>query len=144
MAQYILFADTNVFLDAFLQRDLGIDCKKILYLSELATLKLYTSSSCLLTVIYFLQKSGIPQNVIIETMKDLFSFVSLQSTDKQAFLSGLSSGFSDLEDAIQYQTALEIKGIDYFITSNIKDFKKALSTLQVLTPSQFLKLINEN
>ncbi len=51
----------------------------------------------------------------------------------------LHAGFLDLEDAVQYHTALQIKGIDYFITSNIKDYKKASAQLPVITPKQFIK-----
>jgi predicted nucleic acid-binding protein len=143
MAQYLLFADTNVFLDAFLQRKAGRDCKQILILAEKAVVKLYTSPSCLLTVIYFLQKSGMPAKVIRESIADLLKLLSLKSPDEKDFLTSLNAGFPDLEDAVQYQTALQIKGIGYFITSNIKDFKKASKQLPVATPMQFIDLIKK-
>lgn len=92
-------------------------------------------------MIYFLKKSGIPEKIISETITDLLSFLYLRSADKQDFLAALDLGFSDLEDAIQYQTAFQITGINYFITSNIKDFKNAPKTLQVLSPKQFLNII---
>jgi hypothetical protein len=50
----------------------------------------------------------------------------------------------DVEDAIQYFTALENEEIDYFITRNIKDFRPSDIHLPVLTPSQFLKLLKQN
>ena len=47
--------------------------------------------------------------------------------------------FSDLEDSLQYQTAL-MEGCDIFITLNIKDFKGAEPNLiRVLTPQQFVE-----
>lgn len=69
----------------------------------------------------------------------LLAFVSLVSPLEDAFKNGLMTEFIDLEDAVQYYTALQIKGIDFFITSNIKDFKKATDKLPVLAPTQFLK-----
>lgn len=144
MAQYLLFADTNVFLDALLQRKAGRECKQILILAEKAVVKLYTSSSCLLTVIYFLQKSGMPAKVIRESVADLLKLLSLKSPDEKAFFASLNAGFPDLEDAVQYQTAFQIKGIDYFITSNIKDFKKPSKQLPVITPMKFMDIHNKS
>lgn len=144
MAQYLLFADTNVFLDALLQRKPGRECKQILILAEKSAVKLYTSSSCLLTVIYFLQKSGMPVKVIRESVVDLLKFISLASPDEKEFLTSLNAHFADLEDAVQYHTALQIKGIDYFITSNIKDFRKASKQLPVITPGQFISISKAN
>jgi hypothetical protein len=53
------------------------------------------------------------------------------------------AGFTDLEDAIQYHTALAVKEIDYFITSNTRDYKKALPQLPVISPKQFHSLYNK-
>ena len=55
-------------------------------------------------------------------------------------LRAYNSNFTDVEDAIQYFTALEHEKIDYFITRNTKDFRMAEPHLPVLSPSQFLKL----
>jgi len=52
------------------------------------------------------------------------------------------SRFIDVEDAIQYFTALQNKSVEYFITRNIKDYLKYSNTpLPVLTPFQFLRSI---
>lgn len=139
----IVFADTNVFLDAILQRSAaGEDCGEILEMAYAGDIKIYTSVSCLLNVIYFLQKADIPSQAIIEMMEQLLKVISLSSPDEKNFSTALHAGFSDLEDAVQYHTALHVKGMDYFITSNLKDFKKATSQLPVLTPKQFMKKYN--
>jgi hypothetical protein len=75
-------------------------------------------------------------------MEKLLNVVSLSSPDEKFFTTALHAGFADLEDAVQYHTALHVKGMDYFITSNVKDFKKATSQLSVLTPKQFMKKYN--
>ncbi len=99
MDQFILFADTNVFLDAFLKRDAGKNCKEIFMMAENSQVEIFTSPTCLMTMIYFLQKAGMPIKAVKEIVEE---------------------------------------GIDFFITSNIKDFKNSFSILPVLTPSQFL------
>ena len=43
---------------------------------------------------------------------------------------------NDFEDALQYFSAVQAQA-DYLLTRNIKDY--AFSTMQVLTPSDFLK-----
>lgn len=144
MAQYLLFADTNVFLDALLQRRGSEDCKQLLILAEKEFVKLYTSSSCLVTVIYFLQKSGMPVKVIKESVAGLLKLLSLKSPDEVCFQASLSADLPDMEDAVQYYTALQIKGLDYFITSNIKDFKKSSKQLPVITPKQFIDMLKAN
>lgn len=139
----IVFADTNVFLDAILHRvSAGEDCREVLEMAYAGDIKIYTSVSCLLNVIYFLQKAGIPSQSIIEMMEKLLKVISLSSPDEKIFTTALHASFVDLEDAVQYHTALHIKGMDYFITSNIKDFKKATLQLPVLTPKQFIKKYN--
>ncbi|MFD2202750.1 type II toxin-antitoxin system VapC family toxin [Shivajiella indica] len=50
----------------------------------------------------------------------------------------LNSQFSDKKYALQYYTAIH-NGADYFITRNIKDYKKTNDNLPVLTPIEFLQ-----
>ncbi|MBD0279026.1 MAG: hypothetical protein M3342_04885 [Bacteroidota bacterium] len=53
----------------------------------------------------------------------------------------LQSPITDIEDAILYHLALHHR-LDYFVTENIKDFKKgALPSLPVITASQLLRLL---
>ena len=142
--EVIVFADSNIFLDAFLRREPHHeDCLNILTLARNRKIKLYTSSSCLQTVIYFLTKDGMSNENIVTVISRLFNFLSLKSPDETCFINGLNAGFPDLEDAVQYYTALQIKGIDYFITSNTKYFKKASHQLPVITPSQFMTIYNK-
>ena len=142
--KFIAFADSNLFLDAFLNRQPNdIDCITVLHLATSRKIKLFTSSSCLLTTMYFLKKNSISGQDIIAIISQLLEFISIKSPDEQTFVQGLSAGFNDLEDAVQYFTAMDVKGIDYFITSNTKDYKKATVQLPVVTPKQFLSHYNK-
>ncbi|NOR76720.1 MAG: PIN domain nuclease, partial [Draconibacterium sp.] len=53
---------------------------------------------------------------------------------------GLSSKFSDFEDALQYHCAL-ITNCNLLITRNVKDFKK--SAIPVMTPDEYLKSLRD-
>ena len=137
----IVFLDANVFLDAILKRTDNYEaCQFLLTESRNSLLRLKTSPSCLLHVIYFLKKAGIDNSAVIPIMENLLRVVSLASADEKIFQTALQAGFSDLEDAIQYHTALQVNDIDYFITSNIKDYKKTSSGLPAVTPAQFITL----
>ena len=85
-------------------------------------------------------KQKINKEEVIISIELILSYTNLIDTSKQTFKNALRAGFNDIEDAIQYHTALQIKGIDYFITSNLKDFKKASAQLPVVSPKQFMAL----
>lgn len=139
--KYTVFADANVLLDGLLQRgDMGLDSLEIIELAESNEIVFFVSSSSLINVIYFLQKAAKTNKEIILTVKNLLSFTTIISPGNLTIINALDANFNDIEDGIQYYTALQIKEVDYFITSNIKDFKKALTQLPVVSPRQFLKL----
>lgn len=135
-----VFLDSNVFLDALLQRNDFKDAETILQLSEKAELKINTTPACLLNVIYFLQKAGIPHNAVIQILAELLDSISLVLTNKDIFLKAIHAEFTDIEDSVQYYSALSVTNMDFFITSNIKDLKKGSSQLPVVSPKQFMKL----
>lgn len=135
-----VFLDSNVFLDALLKRNEFKEAEAILRLNEKAELKVNTTPACLLNVIYFIQKAGIPQKAVVLILTELLDTVSLAPTSKDIFFKAIHAEFTDIEDAVQYYSALSVTNMEYFITSNIKDFKKASSQLPVVTPKQFMKL----
>ncbi|MCO5238716.1 MAG: PIN domain-containing protein [Chitinophagaceae bacterium] len=136
-----IFADSNLFLDAYLNRSPHYgDCNTILQLGIDKEIKIYTSSSCLLTVMYFLKKDGLTKPDIIKIMTATLRFCKIICTTEDHFTEAFTTAFTDLEDAVQYHTALQENDIDYFITSNIKDFKKTVSSFPVVTPKQFMIL----
>ncbi len=136
-----LFIDTNVYLDFLMQR--GPDwqrAKAIFKMAESGIVKIFTSSSSLINVMYVMQTYKLDREEIIAHTNAILSFTTLVNPDNTAFEIALLSGFKDLEDAVQYHTALEIKGVNYFITSNIKDYGKASKLLPVITPGEFVEL----
>jgi predicted nucleic acid-binding protein len=136
-----VFADTNVFLDALLERGTDwLNAEEIMELSATNRIDLFTSASNLVNVIYILQKQRLTPNEVILSGELILSYTNLVDISKQSFRNAMRAGFSDLEDAIQYHTALQVKEIDFFITSDVKGYKKALPQLPVILPKQFMAL----
>ena len=138
---YKVFADANVYLDFLLHR--GTEWREAERLFQLAIqreLELFTSASNLLNIMYIMDNYKLTKSEIIMHASAILQYSRLANPDNSLFKSALASGFNDLEDAVQYYTALHIEGINYFITSNTRDFKKASTYLPVLTPKEFMQL----
>ena len=141
---YKLFIDTNVYLDFLMHRGAEWqDAENILELAEKNVIDVFTSASCLLNLMYIMRTNKLPNNEIIVHTNNILSYSKLVNPDNGVFKTALSVGFTDPEDAVQYYTAMQIKGIDYFITSNTRDYKKATSQLPVLTPKKFMTLYHK-
>jgi len=140
---YKIFLDTNIFLDVFLERASDWhDAEAVLQLAAHNRIDAFTSANNLINIIYVLGKQKLTQGEIITLMELTLTYIQFADTSKSAFIQALKAGFRDLEDAVQYYTALQIKGIDYFLTSNTKDYKKASVQLPVITATQFIKMYN--
>lgn len=137
---YKVFIDTNVYLDVLMHRGTGWeDAEALLLLAEQKRLLAYTSASSLLNLMYILGTERVSRAAVVQHSTSILRFSTLANPNNTAFEMALGSAFSDLEDAVQYFTALTIPGIDYFITSNTKDFKKALTALPVASPKSFMQ-----
>lgn len=140
-----IFIDTNVFLDAILERTSEWkDAELIMKIAGLKKVEIHTSANNLINAIYALRKQKLTTDEIIGIIGLILTYAQLSHTSNQSFSQALKSGFTDLEDAVQYYTALNAGTLDYFITSNIKDYKKASAQLPVLTPKQFVSLYNKS
>ena len=141
---YKLFIDTNVYLDLLMQRGTDwLQVKSIFELAERNELEIYTSASSVLNIMYVLKNYKFERKVIVDNACAILSFAKLVNPGNITFEIALLSAFRDLEDAVQYYTALEIKGINYFITSNTKDYRNELPILKVLSPEEFMKKYGE-
>ena|SRR5438477_12492226 len=124
---YRLFIDTNVYLDFLIHRGTEWqDAENVLELAEKNIIEIFTSASFLLNLMYIMRSNKLPHKEIIVHTNNILSYSKLTNPDNTVFQTALSIGFPDPEDAVQYYTALQIKGMDYFITSNTRDYKKPL------------------
>lgn len=128
-----VFLDTNIVADLFLKREPF--CQNSLKLFTLGFHKkitLYVSSLSYATLAYLCRKMKKEERVLL--FEKLRSLTVTTTVDRQTVDMALVSGFDDLEDAIQYYSAISSK-VDVVLTRNKKDFVEA--NVPVMTPDEF-------
>ena len=129
--------DTNVVLDFVLNRMPFADSAATLFQHiERQTFSAAVSASAITDIFYLLEKEKMDA---ITFLKDFLLAVDVLGVDKAIIMCALYSGWTDFEDAVQAQVAIE-NNIDAVITRNTKDYSK-LKEIQVLTPTEFLQKI---
>lgn len=136
---YRIFVDSDIILDVLLKREeFYRDSYAIFNLCDQGKIILYTSSSIILNVQYIGTKLSTIKKTK-ETILDLVeNFIEIINPTKQTILKSYKSDFLDLEDAVQYYTAVDSGIIDYIITRNLRDYKKTGKEIPVITASQLL------
>ena len=131
--------DTNIIVDFLAKRPAFFDdARKIIDKCKTEEMIGIVAVHTVSTLFYLLKK-----HISFETVKDilynLFQIIEIGSSDKRSVLRALENKeFMDLEDALQYQCALE-ENADFIITRNKKDF--LASKIAVYTPAEFLQII---
>ena len=120
---YKIFLDANIVLDVLhADREFHEDAKELFFAIEANICSAYYSESVLTIIAYVLRKqmsSNQINSVIIELNKKIGFLSSLKIHSTLA----AQQNPPDFEDALLYQIALHHQ-MDYFVTSNAKDFKK--------------------
>ena len=134
-----VFLDTNVILDHALDRAFADEAEKIFVLAEEGKISCYISTGSVYTLAYVLEKATKNTDIVREKLLLYLTFVTPVSNlpvyIEQAIC---DKTFDDIEDAFQYYTALQA-GCDFFVTANIKDFKKGeQKKLPVFKPDDYL------
>lgn len=135
-----IFLDINIVVDFFdSSRSNHKDAKALITFIENGELSGCISESVINTSVYLLQK-GFSFNELKDNMSELVCMLTVlpctNNSIKQAYLLPTT----DLEDAVLYQLAFE-NNVNYFVTSDKKDFKKLSSILlPVVTGKDVLKL----
>lgn len=130
------FIDTDVILDYLSGRkQFATSAARVFESIHRGQVKAYTSSLSFSNLYYVLRKHH-PHQKLVSKLEALSDYMKIASVDELIIKKSLKSSFRDFEDAIQYQTAISVKGIRILVTRNIKDFKE--SELAVMTPETFL------
>ncbi len=134
-----VFLDTNVLLDTLVSRDnpqFARNVATILSLGENGTFDLFMSALSVPTIAYVLKSmSPAAKKAIIGELVDI---VKVFPALPDHVTNMLESQMSDVEDALQVQSAAE-GGCDVIVTRNIHDFK--LSEIPAISPEEFLRRI---
>lgn len=136
-----VFVDTDVFFDVISGRKPFFEASAYLFnLAMLNKILISTSEISITNLIYL----SIELNKIPGAKNKIYKIVNtcdkILACGKKGILQSLDSEFKDKEDAVQYYTALN-NDMDYFVTRNIIDYKKAVEALPVVTPQQFSEII---
>jgi predicted nucleic acid-binding protein len=135
-----LFIDTNVLLDLLGERAPFYEAiAKIATIADKGKIKIIASALSYSTVFYLLSK--LENNEIVKDKLRKFRVIcgSSDLTDK-TINKGLSSKFTDFEDALHYHCALKMD-CNILIARNGKDFKE--SDIPVMSPDEYLKSLKD-
>lgn len=131
-----ILIDTNIVIGLLsMRKEFYEEAAELFSLADKKELELSISALTFANTHYILAKlkSGKDAREILRKFKILVEILSLDDKITQLALS--DDNFSDIEDGLQYYTAMENQ-IDVIITRNKKDFKN--SKIPVLTAKEFL------
>ncbi|HEY4336414.1 MAG TPA: PIN domain-containing protein [Puia sp.] len=129
--------DVNVILDFVLQRKGFESADKLLEWVTLGKIQAFTTTSILHMAAYWLLKEyGNWQTK--EILLSLVADVRVIDMEHGTTVHALHSQMPDIEDSLQYYTALHHK-LDYVITRDQELIKSAIPVLPACTPEEFIK-----
>jgi predicted nucleic acid-binding protein len=135
-----IFIDTDVIIDFLIDRKPHSREAAIIFtLIEQKKLRGYVSSLTFSNLYYVLRKVE-SHSRVISKLDSISKILTILKVDQQIIKDSIASGFSDFEDSIQYNCALDFKKIDVLITRNTKDYKN--SEIPIMTPADYLKTVS--
>lgn len=133
-----VFIDTNVLLDLLLEREpWSKDSAMLFSMADRKEIELLCCSLSFSTAIYLMQRFKYTRKEIVSKLSIVKSICTVTTVNESVIDRMLQSDFNDLEDAIQYYSALSF-GAESIVTRNTKDFQKSL--IPVHTPEEFIKM----
>ncbi|HMI03078.1 MAG TPA: PIN domain-containing protein [Pedobacter sp.] len=134
-----IFLDANILLDFLLKRDNYKDAKQIMILVVEGKVIAYITPAIVHIVGYWLTKaygSEKAKRLLLSLVTD----VRVIDSSHELTLLALNSKIEDIEDALQYYTAIHNQ-LDYFLSGDKKFQKAAIPTLPVVASAYFLNEI---
>src|SRR6476661_3893747 len=134
-----VFLDANFLLDLTLQRS-GFEKASVIMQAGIdAEFDLVTTPAVLHITSYFLTKAYNFKQAK-QIILTLLNHILVIDCSHATALMAINSSIDDMEDALQYYTALS-HGVDHFISADKRLKKTALPQLPVLTASEFIDMI---
>ena len=134
-----IFLDINVVLDILDDKRPFHSFAVTLYqFIEANKADAFISESILATTDYILQKTT-GKETRITLFSELLDYLQVLPCSNKICRAALQNKFSDLEDALLYQVAIE-HSVDYFITNDKSLKKLSVPGLPVISTNEFLKI----
>ncbi len=137
---YNLFVDSDVLLDILLIRHPHFEDSVSLFSLRIEKeVQLFTTPSIILNTYYIAHKQFNKEKAR-KGVAELMKVMEIIETSGKELIYCFKNDYTDLEDAVQYFSALKNTFLHFYITRNIKHFTFKHSELPVITPTSFLKL----
>lgn len=133
-----VFLDANVLLDFTLKRDNYDTAKQIIQLVVNGELQGFITPSIVHITSYWLTKAYGTEKAK-QILLQLLTDIQVIDCNHAVAINALNSKMGDIEDALQYYTALHHK-IDFFISEDKNLRKSAIPNLPVYSAKDFLSL----
>lgn len=131
-----VFIDTNILLDLLLERQPWVSQASVLFsMADRKELDLLCCSLSFSTAIYLMNRLKYSRKEIISKLTIVKSLCTVTTVDTSVIDRVLQSDFADLEDGMQYYSALAANA-ELILTRNKKDY--TFSNIPVLSPTEFL------
>lgn len=139
----IVFLDTNVLLDWFLEREkFYYAAATLLSLADQKTIDIAVSSMSLVTANYICcERNKLKDDEWAAKMRVLEIITNVCPVTKSNIFDVIALGWKDYEDAVQYHVCKSF-GCDVLVTRNVKDF--ALSDIPIKTPEEMIDCLLGN
>lgn len=136
-----VFLDANILLDFTLKREAYPVARKLIELAIKGQIQAFITPSIVHIVGYWLTKAY-GNAKAKELLLTLLADVRVVDINHEITVTALHSKIKDIEDALQYYTAIHHK-VDIFISRD-KDLQRAaIPTLPVYAPDEFLKELEQ-
>ncbi|HEY4327296.1 MAG TPA: PIN domain-containing protein [Mucilaginibacter sp.] len=131
-----IFLDANILLDYALNREHYTEAEKVMDLIVNKKARAFITTSVLHITGHWVSKaygSTKAKKLLISFLAD----ISIIDSPHEIALTALNSRIDDIEDALQYYTAIHHK-LDYFISRDKQLQKDSIPVLPVFTPKEFI------
>jgi predicted nucleic acid-binding protein len=138
-----IFIDANIIIDLLdkpsYDHELAVE---VIRLIRLTNKSIYVSPTTFAITFYIFSKRNKAAKDVRKILIDFFKNFIFTTEDSIVMDKVLASPFIDLEDALQYYSAME-SGINLIITKNKKDFIQT-DEITILHPAEFIELHYNN
>lgn len=131
-----VFLDANILIDFTLKREDYEQSKAIIEMAVSGDIQAFITPSIVHIVGYWLTKTY-GKAKAKELLLTLLADVTVIDLPHEIAVNALHSKINDIEDALQYYTAIHHK-LDYYISRNKQLQKQSIPVLTVYTPDAFL------